>query len=112
MAKGAILKEEITQKLLAMFDNCFLNNNGKEIRIEGQENGETLQIKVTLTTAQTNVKNPNSSTPAVPTKSSTPQVVPNKPSTNIGFADVQHGEPTEEEKEKLEDLLAKLGIEV
>ena len=33
--KGAILKQEIAQKILETFPNSFLYNDGKEIRING-----------------------------------------------------------------------------
>ena len=56
MAKGSILKQEITNKILETFPGSFLYNNGKEIRICGNENGELLQVKVTLTCAKENVE--------------------------------------------------------
>ena len=55
-AKGGILKQEIAEKILATFSGSFLYNDGKEIRINGIENGEKLQIKLTLTCAKTAVE--------------------------------------------------------
>ncbi len=101
-AKGSILKKEIANKILEIFPNSFLYNNDKEIRINGNENGEELQIKVTFTTAKTKVENENilfsdnnSSTPMKPTEN----VVEKHPQ-----------EPTQEEKERLTFLLDKLGL--
>ena len=54
-ARGAEAKLEITKKLLEVFPNSFMYNEGKEIRIPVVENGEVIQIKVTLTAAKTNV---------------------------------------------------------
>ena len=54
MAKGSIAKEEITKKILEVFEGSFLND--KEIRIPFQENGETVQIKVALTCAKVNIE--------------------------------------------------------
>ena len=42
-------------KILEVFPNSFIN--GKEIRICGTENGEEVQIKVTLTAAKENIVN-------------------------------------------------------
>lgn len=42
-------------KILEVFPNSFVN--GKEIRICGNENGEEIQIKVSLTAAKENIVN-------------------------------------------------------
>lgn len=55
-AKGSILKKEVSEKILKAFPGSFLYNDGKEIRINGLENGERLQIKVTLTAAKVAVE--------------------------------------------------------
>jgi len=55
-AKGSQLKNEITQKILTTFPSSFIYNDGKEIRINGMEDGQELQIKVTLTCAKTMVE--------------------------------------------------------
>lgn len=48
--RGSIAKEEITEKILKDFPNSFKYN--KEIRIPWKENGEEIQIKITLTAAK------------------------------------------------------------
>ena len=53
--RGSIAKEEITEKLMEVFSGSFKNN--KEIRIPWKENGEDIQIKVTLTAAKDIVSN-------------------------------------------------------
>ena len=55
MAKGTQAKEAIVQKILDTFEGSFKYD--KEIRIPFEENGEIIQIKVTLTCAKTNVEN-------------------------------------------------------
>lgn len=55
--KGSEAKTEIMNKLLETFPNSFLYNDGKELRINYMENGELVQIKVTLTAAKTPVEN-------------------------------------------------------
>lgn len=103
-AKGSQLKNEITQKILTTFPSSFIYNDGKEIRINGMEDGQELQIKVTLTCAKTMVENaaagsvqksPDSvedDTPVISSSAATPQ------------------EPSDEEKERLKTLLEKLGL--
>lgn len=54
MARGSQVKEEITQKILETFEDSFRYD--KEIRIPMLENGELIQIKVTLTAAKVNVE--------------------------------------------------------
>lgn len=98
-AKGSVLKKEIADKILEIFPDSFLYNNGKEIRINGVENGESLQIKVTLTTSKTKVENENSSI-----ETPSPTLVKNEDMEKFPQ------EPTEEEKERLTFLLNKLGL--
>lgn len=53
--KGSIAKTEITNKILEVFDDAFVND--KEIRIPWNEGSEVVQIKVALTCAKVNVEN-------------------------------------------------------
>ncbi len=110
--KGAQLKSEITQKILATFPNSFLYNDGKEIRIDGEEAGERVQIKVTLTASKTPVDNEDgtivvTSSEVTPLKmnfegqSEVKTFVPNEKVPS---------EPTEEEKARLKKLLEGLGL--
>lgn len=103
-AKGSILKQEVAEKILAAFPGSFLYNDGKEIRINGIENGESLQIKVTLTCAKVAVEGeddavlPGEKTAAIENVKST------------GANEKIPQEPTAEEKERLATLLNKLGL--
>ena len=45
-------KKIISDKILNIFGDSFLYNDGKEIRIPIEEDGEIIQIKVTLTAAK------------------------------------------------------------
>lgn len=54
MARGAIAKENITKQILNTFEGSFINE--KEIRIPYIENGEEVEIKVTLTCAKDNIR--------------------------------------------------------
>ena len=96
MAKGAIAKKEIMQKIIEMFPGSFLYNNDKEVRINSTEEGNPVQIKITLTCAKTPVENENgifeiNNSNAIEFKN-TP-----KPQDIV--------EPTEEEKANLKALL-------
>lgn len=98
--RGAILKKEIIQKLLETFPNSFLYNDGKEVRINGMEDGIATQIKITLTAAKVPVEGGNS----VVTSNSVKAAVPAQPAEKIP------DEPTAEEQKRLQDLLAGLGL--
>ena len=54
-ARGAESKAKIIEKILTTFENSFQYD--KEVRIPMYENGELIQIKLTLTAAKTNVEN-------------------------------------------------------
>ena len=99
-AKGTILKQEIIQKIVSTFPDSFACNGGKEIRINGQEEGNPVQIKITLTCAKTPIDNPNDESPTIQT-------------TNFENAAIASEiiEPTEEEKAHLKTLLNELGLE-
>lgn len=52
-AKGSQVKIDIGNQIIELFgDNAFWNGEGKEIRINTTENGETLQIKIAFTVAK------------------------------------------------------------
>lgn len=97
-AKGSILKGEIAAKILETFPGSFLYNDGKEIRINGTENGVEIQIKVTLTAAKEAVSNGISKIESEGTADSSLL-----PSETIA-------EPTEDEQIRLQNLLKKLNL--
>lgn len=103
-ARGSVLKQEVATKILAAFPGSFLYNDGKEIRINGVEDGQSLQIKVTLTCAKVAVEGGEDNI---------------LPGENIGtVSSIQTSktvekvpqEPTNEEKERLKTLLNQLGM--
>ena len=102
--KGSIAKAEITNKILEVFPDSFTYNDGKEIRINTTEEGELVQIKLTLTCDKTpvsvnmDVEVPRST--EAPISADCPFEVNNS----------QTFEPTEEEKENLQKLMSKLGL--
>ena len=105
-ARGSLSKETIKNKILEVFPGSFLYNSGKEIRIPMNEEGELIQIKCTLTAAKTNVECGEDT--AIP-------------GAKVGSVGVDSGsaapasepfmnQPSEEEKEKVEELLKSLGL--
>lgn len=103
-ARGSVLKQEVATKILAAFPGSFLYNDGKEIRINGVEDGQNLQIKVTLTCAKVAVEGgednilPGENLGTV-SSTQTSKAVEKVPQ-----------EPTNEEKERLKTLLNQLGM--
>lgn len=101
-AKGTEAKSAISEKILNIFPNAF--EYGKELRIPYEENGEEVQIKVTLTCAKVNVSNPNLET----SETSGDSEKDNAVSPSVSQRDLS--EPSVEEKETLEELISKLHL--
>ena len=103
-ARGSVLKQEVATKILAALPGSFLYNDGKEIRINGTENGENLQIKVTLTCAKVAVEGGEDTVlPGESVKTTSPVQI-------VTTSEKVPQEPTNEEKERLKTLLNQLGM--
>lgn len=100
--RGSVAKQEVASKILAAFPGSFLYNDGKEIRINWTEDGENLQIKVSLTCAKVAVEGGEDN--AIPGDAATAPIKPAITSEKVPQ------EPSEEEKERLAALLTKLGL--
>lgn len=98
-AKGSESKEVIINKILETFPGAFRYD--KELRIPMTENGETIQIKVALTCAKTNVECGDSGSVVTSTGTISSSIPP-----SVNFMN----EPTAEEKAAVKDLCDKLGI--
>lgn len=101
--RGSVLKQEISKKIIDTFPNSFLYNDGKEIRINGMEDGTPIQIKVVLTAAKVAVEGGEDN--AIPGENAATAAI--KPA--VANEKVPQ-EPTAEEKERLATLLEKLGL--
>ena len=99
MARGQIVKEEIKNKILEIFKDAFIASDNKTIRIPMKEDGEPIEIKVTLTAA----KDIEGAAAADSGLSSSPVM-------NDTSAGSMPLEPSAEEKKNVEDLLSKLGL--
>jgi len=93
MARGAEAKKKITEEILNIFPESFIYND-KEIRIPIEENGEIVQIKVTLTAAKVNVECGGTSSVA----------------TSEPVVSAQKVEVTEEERNNVQKLMENLGL--
>ena len=105
MAKGTVSKTQITNKILELFPGSFTYD--KEIRIPIIEDGEEIQIKVTLTCAKTNVEqNGDIAVPGLKVA---------EDDNKINFVDKIAEEnkvtgPTQEEKDNIKRLMESLGL--
>ena len=110
MARGQIAKGEVAKKILESFEGAFAYNDGKEIRIPIMENGEEIQIKVALTAAKENV-NPGDDN-LLPGENTT-RVNDNGQIEfvhKVSAAETKVVEPTQEEKQNVQDLLRAIGL--
>ena len=103
MAKGAIAKEKIKEKILNTFEGSFVYNSGKELRIPWEEEGNPVQIKVALTCAKDMVSVEGDIEKAA-------AVVKEEGPINSFPAPHKPAEPSDEEKKNVEDLLKSLGL--
>lgn len=101
MAKGAESKTTIFKKLQEIYPKSFWESEDKILRIPMTENGNRVEIKVTLTAAKNNlggegIESAFEAPPSViPKQNDSPPVVL---------------EPTQEEKENVNRLIAALGL--
>ena len=98
-AKGTESKNVIFNKLQEIFPDAFWEDQGKILRIPLDENGARVEVKVTLTAAKTNlggeeVKSAFDASPVVMNQSAEKAVL----------------EPTQEEKDNVNRLIASLGL--
>lgn len=99
-AKGSIVKAETFKTIMDMFPGSFMYNDGKELRINCIEDGNLVQLKLTLTAAKEPIEDGGVLDFAKKTET-TAQTTSAAP---------QSFEPTEEEKNIVNDLISKLGL--
>ena len=110
MAKGAVAKQEIGNKILEYFEGAFYYNGGKELRIPWNENGVEVQIKIAMTCAKDNVMAPGMH--GDPVGDPGPAAVAQETGDFMNFpAPKKRAEITEEEKQNVNDLLKALGLD-
>ena len=112
MAKGQAAKQEAFAKMLEMFPDSFLYNDNKELRINTTEDGNDIQLKVVITCAKTPVSEGEEN--AIP-GASFPEPKATTKTKVVGLSadeavTEQVLEATEDEKQKISNLMAELGI--
>lgn len=98
--RGSISKNTITKTLLKTFEGSFIND--KNIVIPMREEGEELQIKVTLTCAKNSVAAPSITSQTSPSPSSAQHTKFSSPAPAAS--------PSAEEKANIAKMLASLNL--
>ena len=103
-ARGAESKEKVAEIILQTFPAAFKYE--KEIRVPMMENGELIQIKVTLTAAKTNVDvGEDTALPGADAIDLAKTAAPAELKQDAVYI-----EPTAEEKENVKSFLGMLGL--
>lgn len=105
MAKGTESKSLIFNKLMEVYPDSFWEDENKILRIPMTENGDIVEIKVTLTAAKNLLnegRNPASAFTPPGSEEVSGYMTPPVSSENI--------EVSQEEKENVANLLASLGL--
>ena len=109
-AKGSQLKIEVGNKIIELFgDSAFWNGEGKELRINGKENGEELQIKVALTVSKTAIE-PGAADAVPGAKVVATTAIPSGNAPSFPEPKEESVEISESEKAAVADLMASLGL--
>ena len=107
MAKGTESKKIIFNKLQELFPNSFFEENDKILRVPLNEEGNRVEIKVTLTAAKTNLGGDQPESAFSKPKESNISNFSDFVKTETKVDDI---EPTEEEKNNVAKMLASLGL--
>lgn len=102
-AKGTESKNSIFKKIMEIYPDSFWEDENKILRVPLDENGDRVEIKITLTAAKNNIGLNNSAVRSA---------FDNEPVSNFmpPPAENKDIEPTQEEKNNVERLLASLGL--
>ena len=104
MAKGAIGKQNVTNKIKEAFGADFIGEYDKKIYVWTTENGERIQIALSLTCPKVPVAiSDNPTTGDFNFEDDAPNVV-------VAAGAYQPAEITKEERERVNDLMKRLGL--
>ena len=102
MAKGQQSKELFYNKILEIFNEAFIYNGGKEIRIPFKEDGKDIQLKIVTTCAKDNVEpGEDQAIPGAKVVIKEGAEPAFKPATKEGIV-----EPTKEELDTVSNMMA------
>ena len=109
MARGAIAKQVVEQKIAQAFGNDFVGIFDKKLYVWANENGEKVQIAISLTCPKNPVGGENNKIDFSV-----------EPGNSLNFEDMSAGpvaggnatkaEVTDEEKKNIAELMARLGL--
>ena len=104
MAKGTIGKQNVINKIKQAFGADFIGENDKKIYVWTTENGERIQIALSLTCPKVPVAiSDNPTTGDFNFEDDAPNVV-------VAAGAYQPAEITKEERERVNDLMKRLGL--
>ena len=104
MAKGAIAKQNVINKLQAAFGTDYIGEYDKKWYVWSQENGERVQIAISLTCPKVPVEVANAPvTGDFNFEDDAPNVV-------VAAGGFQPAEITDDERDKVRDLMKVLGL--
>ena len=104
MAKGAIAKQNVVNKLQAAFGADYIGEYDKKWYVWSQENGERVQIAISLTCPKVPVEVANAPvTGDFNFEDDAPNVV-------VAAGGFQPAEITDDERDKVRDLMKVLGL--
>ena len=104
MAKGAIAKQEVIERIAAAFGEDFVGEVDKKVYVWSEENGERIQVALALTCPKAPVQTGNS----IPTTDNGDWDFSGDVVTSP--TPVEKAEITPEEKAKVADLMSRLGL--
>lgn len=104
MAKGSIAKEKVEQKIIEAFGDDFVGISDKKLYVWAEENGERIQIALTLTCPKVMIEG-----------GSKPMVTSIADSQELNFETMGTITETksvisEDEKKNIEELMARLNL--
>lgn len=109
MARGANAKINVTNILAKAFGNDYIGEVDKKIYVWADDGGERVQIAIAMTCPKTFVEADNVTT-VVPEANSVPATGWNFEDTPVPVPKKKPAEITQEEKDNIADLMARLGL--
>lgn len=109
MAKGAIAKQSVINQIAEAFGANYIGEVDKKIYVWAMENGERVQVALALTCPKTPVESGAAAAP-VPVDTSDGGFNWDSPAPVSAATPVQPAVVTEDEQEKISQLMSALGL--
>ena len=106
MAKGSLAKEVVQNKIAEIFGQDYIGEFNKKIYVWANENGEKIQIAITLTCPKEPIEIPDNLI-----QENEDWDFSDEPKTKtVAVTNAAPAEITEQEKQNIADLMARLGL--